>query len=93
MSSFVNLETVMVILVSFLVTAGIKSISDLAGADLSGYGAAITATAVAVVIGVVKTAIMPQVPVEYLPMVEQIAGMIVTILGAMGVHRTVKAMQ
>jgi len=91
MDTFLSVQTLILVVVTYLVTNGVKGLSSLLGTDLTGYGAAWTAAAVALVIGIFKTVIIPQVPIEYLPIVEQVAGVIVTILGAMGIHKTFKS--
>lgn len=93
MENFLSVQTLILVLTTYLVTAGIKSLSTLMGTDLSGYGAAWTAAAVALLIGVFQTVAIPAIPVAYLPIVEQVAGLIITLLGAMGIHKTVKAFQ
>ena len=93
MENFLSVQTLITLLVTFLVTAGIKSLSDVLGKDLSGYGAVWTAGGVAILISLFQSFILPAVPAEYVPMIEQIATIIVGLLGAMGVHRTVKALR
>jgi len=88
--NFLSVETLILLGATYLVTAGIKSLSGLAGKDLSGNAAAVTASLVALAMAIFNSLIVPQVPPEYLPLIEQVAGLIVGLLGAMGLHRTVK---
>lgn len=90
MDNFLSVQTLILVVVTFLVTNGIKSLSELLKIDLSGYGAAWTAAIVAMLFGVFQGVILPQIPTEYLPLVEQVATVLLTLLGAMGVHKTVK---
>lgn len=93
MENFLSVQTLLLVLVTFLVTAGIKSLSTLVGMDLSGYGAAWTAALVAILFGLFQTSVVPNIPANYLPLVDQVAGLLIAILGAMGVHKTVKSFQ
>lgn len=93
MGNFLTVQTLIMVLVTFLVTAGIKSISSMLGLDLSGYGSAVTAALVAILFGVFQSSVIPLIPAEFLPLVDQIAGLLIALLGAMGVHKTVKSFQ
>jgi len=90
MNEFLSVQTLILVLVTFLVTNGIKSLSELLKMDLTGYAAAWTAAIVAMAFGVFQSVILPQIPTEYLPIVEQVAAVLLTLLGAMGVHKTIK---
>jgi uncharacterized membrane protein len=85
-----NVETVILLVVTFLVTAGIKSFSAQFGIDISGQASVITAAIVAATMGLIR-AYAGQIPAEYLPVIEQIAGVLITLLGAAGLHKTMKA--
>jgi hypothetical protein len=84
---------VVLLVVTFLVTAGIKSLSTLLGKDLSGTGAALTAALVGLILGIFNSVLVPMIPVTALPFIEPAANIIVMILGAFGLHKTVKAFQ
>ena len=75
--------------VGYLVTQGLKSLSKLLKADLSGWSAAITASVVTTVVYFFH-AILSAVPVEAQPSVSIFLMLIVSILGAFGVHSAVK---
>lgn len=75
--------------IGYLVTQGLKSLSNLLHADLSGWGAAITASVVTTVI-YFFTAILSAVPVAAQPSVSVGLMLIVSVLGAFGVHATFK---
>ena len=88
-----QVQTVILLLITFLVTAGIKSISTLLGKDLSGYGSALTAGIVALSIGIFQAVVVPLIPVAYVSIIETIAEVLVLALGAAGIHKTVKSFQ
>jgi di/tricarboxylate transporter len=85
-----TVENLILLVVTFLITQGLKSLSNLAGKDFSGYASAIVAAVVALVVGLVQTVLLPSLPAEYLPIVETAAALLISILGAFGLHRTVK---
>jgi hypothetical protein len=87
---FMTVENLILILVTFLVTAGIKSLSALVGKDLSGTAAAITAGLVGLVISLFNTVLVPLIPAAAMPIIEPAAGLLIVILGAFGVHSTAK---
>lgn len=86
-----TISTIILIIVTFIVTAGIKSLSTLLGKDLSGSSAAITAGLVALLISIWQTVIVPIIPASAFPIIEPTANLIVVILGAFGLHKTVKS--
>ena len=75
--------------VGYLVTQGLKSLSKLLKADLSGWSAAITASVVTTVVYFFH-AILSAVPVDAQPSVSILLMFIVSLLGAFGVHSAVK---
>lgn len=89
---FPTVESLILLVITFLVTNGLKSVSELLGKDLSGYGAALTAGVVGLVVGLWQTVIIPLIPAAALPIIEPAAGLVVVILGAFGVHKTVKSL-
>jgi hypothetical protein len=87
---FPTVQMFVLVVVTFLVTEGLKSLSKLAGADLSGYGSAIVAAVVALLIGLFQTVLVPLMPANVLALVEPAAALLVAILSSFGVHATVK---
>lgn len=90
---FTQMQTVILLLITFLVTAGIKSIGTLFGTDLSGYAAALTAGIVALAIGIFQAVVVPLIPLAYVSIIETVAEVLVLALGAAGIHKTVKSFQ
>lgn len=86
----VELQALLAAVIGYLVTQGLKSLSKLLNSDLSGWGAAITASAVTAVIYFFN-AILSAIPASAQPSVAIALTLIVSILGAFGVHSTVKA--
>ena len=84
-----ELQALLAAVIGYLVTQGLKSLSTLLKADLSGWAAAITASVVTTVIYFFH-AILSAVPVEAQPSVAITLTLIVSILGAFGVHSAVK---
>jgi len=78
-------------LVGYVVTQGIKSISKLLGADLSGWGAAITASGVTTVVYFIH-ALLSAVPVAAQPSVAVGMTFLVSVLGAFGIHNAIKSL-
>lgn len=85
----VELQALLSAVIGYLVTQGLKSLSALLKADLSGWAAAITASVVTTVIYFFH-AILSAVPVAAQPSVAITLTLIVSILGAFGVHSAVK---
>jgi high-affinity Fe2+/Pb2+ permease len=75
--------------IGFIVTEGLKSLSNLLKFDISGYGAVITAALVTALI-VFFEAILGAVPADYQASVTAALGLLVAILGAFGIHRQFK---
>lgn len=75
--------------VAYLVTQGLKSLSEFLGFDLSGIGAMITASLVSVVV-VFANALLVAVPPEAQASVAAVFGLLVALLGAFGLHKTLK---
>ena len=87
-----ELEALLAAGIGFLVTAGLKSLSQLLGKDLSGWGAALTASIVTTVIYFFN-ALLSVIPPEAAPSVAIALTLIISILSAFGVHKTVKGFQ
>jgi hypothetical protein len=90
---FETVQLLILILVTFLVTEGLKSFSKLLGADLSGYGTAIVAALVALFVGIFQTVLVPLMSPEVALILEPTAQLIITVLSAFGVHKTFKRFQ
>lgn len=89
--TFVTVENLILIVVTFLVTAGIKSLSATLGKDLSGVSAALTAGLVGLFVTLFNTVLVPLIPPSALQVVEPAAALLIVILGAFGVHGTAKS--
>lgn len=78
--------------IGYLVTQGLKSLSKLLKVDLSGWGAALAASIVTTVV-YFFTALLSAIPASAQPSVAIGLTLLVSILGAFGVHSTVKGFQ
>jgi hypothetical protein len=87
-----ELQALIAMGIGYLVTQGLKSLSKLVGVDLSGWGAAIAASIVTTVIYFFN-ALLSAVPANAAPSVSIGLTLLVSILGAFGVHATVKGFQ
>ena len=88
-----SVQVILFIAFTFLVTEGLKALSSLVGVELSGYGAAIVASLVALGMGLFELVVIPLIPAESLPVVESAAQLILVILSSFGAHKTVKRFQ
>jgi hypothetical protein len=88
---FPTVAVLITLLVGFLVTQGLKSLSNLLGFDLSGYGAAVVAAVVTLLVGVFN-GLIPLIPANIAPLIEPAAALIIAILGAFGVHYSIKSL-
>jgi len=75
--------------VTYLVTEGLKSLSNLLGFDLSGAGAAITAGIMALLLAAVS-GLLNLIPPQYHEIAKVVMALIVSIFGSFGVHRLFK---
>ncbi len=75
--------------VGYLVTQGIKTLSKLLGSDLGGWSAVITAAAVTTVVYFLQ-ALLSAVPAAIQPIILAGLSLLVSILGAFGIHGSVK---
>jgi hypothetical protein len=87
---FETVQVLLFIVVTFLITEGLKGLSGLVKYDLTGYKAAIVASVVALLVGLFESVIVPLIPEIALPVVEPAAQLILVILSAAGVHKTMK---
>ena len=72
--------------ITYVVTQALKFLSEKVGLDLSGYTAQVAAALVASVL-VVINAIVSNVPVEFLPVINQLLALLVVVLGATGLYK------
>ena len=77
-------------LVTFLVTEGLKALSQLFGKDISGAGSAITAAIVAGVVAFANT-ILGTLPASYVPFVQGLFTFLGLILSSFRIHSLYKA--
>jgi len=84
-----ELQAVILAGVTFLVTEGLKALSNLLGFDLSGAGAAITAGVMAFLLAVLG-GVFALIPPEFHEIASIIQVLLVAILGSFGVHRQFK---
>jgi len=87
-----ELEALLAAGIGFLVTAGLKSLSSLLGKDLGGWAAVLTASIVTTVVYFFN-ALLSAVPAAAAPSVAIALMLLVSILSAFGVHKTVKGFQ
>jgi hypothetical protein len=87
-----ELQALIAMGIGYLVTQGLKSLGRLVKVDLSGWGAAITASIVTAVIYFLH-ALLSAIPAAAQPSVAIGLTLLVSILGAFGVHTTVKGFQ
>lgn len=88
----VELQALLAAGIGYLITQGLKSISKLLGKDLSGWGAVLTASIVTTIVYFCN-ALLSAIPASAAPTVTILLMLIVSILGAFGVHATVKGFQ
>jgi len=84
-----QLQALLVAAVTFLVTEGLKALSNLIGFDLSGSASAIVAGVVALALAFVN-GLLGFVPPEFHQVAQIIMALLVAILSSFGVHKTVK---
>jgi hypothetical protein len=84
-----ELQALLAMVIGYVVTQGLKSLSQLLHADISGWGSALSAS---IVTGVVLffNALLSAVPDPARASVAVALTLLVTVLGAFGVHATVK---
>jgi len=87
-----ELEALLAAGIGYLVTQGLKSLSTLLGKDLSGWGAALTAAIVTTTV-LFFDALLSAVPAAAAPSVTIALMLLISILGAFGVYKTVKGFQ
>jgi len=88
----VDFEGIISLVVIFVVTAGLKSVSSKLGKDLTGWAAMIAASITSAVV-LFFNALLSAVPEPAQASVAVALTLLVTILGAFGVHGTIKGFQ
>ena len=84
-----ELQALLIAGVTFLVTEGLKALSNLLGFDLSGAGAAVTAALVAVALAAIN-GLLGAIPPEFHEIARVVMTLLVAILGSFGVHKQFK---
>jgi len=84
-----ELQALLIAGVTFLVTEGLKALSEMLGWDLSGLGAAITAALVAVALTAVN-GLLGLIPPQYYEIARSVMALLVVIFGSFGIHRQFK---
>jgi hypothetical protein len=82
-----ELKVIILPLITALVTEGLKAIGALFGVDLSGKAAAVVA-AIAGALFFFADALLAKIPPEFEGVANAVLMLLVSILGAYGIHRT-----
>lgn len=82
-----DLKAIVLLLITPLVTEGLKSLGELLHIDLSGKAAAVAA-ALCGALFFFADALLANVPAQYETIANALLGLLVVILGSFGVHRT-----
>lgn len=88
----VDLEGLIKLGVIFFVTQGLKSISQRAGKDITGWASAISASLVSSIV-LFFNSLLSLVPQNGQPLATAILSLLVTIFAAFGVHATYKGLK
>jgi hypothetical protein len=78
--------------IGFLITAGLKSLGDAVGIELSSLASGLTATVVTAVV-FFSNGLLAMVPVDSQPIVSALMLLIVAVFGAFGIHGTLKSLR
>ena len=81
-----ELKVLLAIGVTVIVTEFLKFLGAKFGIDLSGYSAQVTAAVVAAVL-VFVNGLLAQIPAEAAPIVQQLLGLLVVVLGSFGAYK------
>lgn len=76
--------------VTYVVTEGLKALSNVLGFDLSGAAAAVTAGLMGLILALLS-GLLAFIPPQYHEIAQVVMSLIVVILGSFGVHRLIKA--
>ena len=85
----VELQALLVVALTYLVTEGLKIVSGWFHGDLSGAASVIAAGLVAAVLGFAN-ALLALIPPEFEPIANAVMQLLIVLLSAMGVHRTLR---
>ena len=84
-----ELQALLIAGITWLVTEGLKSLSNVLGFDMSGVKTAVTAALVAIALAAVN-GVFGLIPAQYYEVAQVVMSLLVAILGSFGVHRQVK---
>ena len=79
------------ILLTYLVTQGVKALASLFGKDIAGWGAAVVAVLVGAVLFFLE-GILALVPADKQELVASVLAFVAVILGSFGTHYSVKSL-
>jgi hypothetical protein len=85
----VELQALIGIGITLVVTQVLKLVSEKIGIDLSGYSAKVTAALVGAVV-VLVNGYLAKIPVEFAPIVNQVFALIVVVFGSYGAYGVFK---
>lgn len=81
------IHALILILVTFLVTEGVKALAAQTGKDISGSASAIIASLAGLIVFIVDP-LLAQIPAGYAPIIVQVLDLVLVIFSAFGLHRT-----
>ena len=84
-----ELKALLAIGITVVVTEVLKALSGKLNVDLSGYAAQITAAIVGAILVVINAA-LTNVPVELVPVINQVFVLVVVVLGSFGAYKVIK---
>ncbi len=84
-----ELKALLAIGITVVVTEILKGLSSKLNVDLSGYAAQITASVVGAILVLINAA-LTNVPVELLPVINQLFVLVVVVLGSFGAYKVIK---
>jgi len=84
-----ELKALLAIGITVVVTEILKALSGKLNVDLSGYAAQITASIVGAILVLVNAA-LTNVPVELVPIINQVFVLVVVVLGSFGAYKVIK---
>jgi len=84
-----ELKALLAIGITVVVTEILKALSGKLNVDLSGYAAQITASIVGAILVLINAA-LTNVPVELVPVINQVFVLVVVVLGSFGAYKVIK---
>ena len=84
-----ELKALLAIGITVVVTEVLKALSGKLNVDLSGYAAQITASIVGAILVLINAA-LTNVPVELVPVINQVFVLVVVVLGSFGAYKVIK---